>query len=368
MQSEADRHLVLAGEPPVRDHGVWATVTAEVGTLHDDHLTRETIERLGAEAVLAVPFVRVIGKRGGRRLVVGMVRLTVAADDSAAVTLLLHNSWSETGGWHQDVVSADQVDDELLASLARPEHVLTGDPRARAVAAAKALAEASRNEVLRLREVRYELERQVADLLAQRRSFALRPVLAQVIELSIALGRARDVACEAHRDGLWIWLWDPETYHHNRKTDNGAPDPKPWGGTYRAALAHCSAMDAQLAEEVERLTSLLNSMSTFAVAQDGEAQQRFNMIAAAAAAGLGLPALILSLYGADAFLPLTNLDHAWRALLPIAVTTLCAVTVVLRRMPGRARPRHYLFAVLLVLSLSAVLLVAGALAPGPTAP
>ncbi|WP_447006847.1 hypothetical protein ACRAKI_10425 [Saccharothrix isguenensis] len=72
--------------------------------------------------------------------------------------------------------------------------------------------------------------------------------------------------------------------------------PKPRAETHRAALRHCEAMDVELAEEVARLQSLLSSMSTFAVAQDGVARQRSTM-AAAAAAGLGLPALVLSLWG-----------------------------------------------------------------------
>src|SRR5438094_7258762 len=88
----------------------------------------------------------------------------------------------------------------------------------------------------------------------------------------------------------------------------------------RAAVRQCEVMDTQLDEEASRLHALLTSMSTFAVAQDGEGQQRFNLVAAVAAAGLGLPALILTLYGAQTYLPLDSVDHVWRALLPIAAT------------------------------------------------
>ncbi len=62
-------------------------------------------------------------------------------------------------------------------------------------------------------------------------------------------------------------------------------------------------MSTEPAEEVDRLQALLMGMSTLAVAQDGEARQRFDTLAATAAAGLGVPALILSPYGADEFLP-----------------------------------------------------------------
>lgn len=97
------------------------------------------------------------------------------------------------------------------------------------------------------------MERQVADLLAQRRNTALRMVMAQLVELSLAVSRARDQAREALREGRFNTV----------------------------TLRHCEAMDAELGDEVTRLQSLLSSVSTFAVAQEGEAQQRFNTLAAA---------------------------------------------------------------------------------------
>lgn len=198
---------------------------------------------------------------------------------------------------------------------------------------AKAVAEGSRNTVAGLRDLRYEMERQVADLLAQRRNAALRMVMAQLVELALAFSRARDHARETLREGRFNAL----------------------------TMRHCEAMDVELGDEVTRLQSLLSSVSTFAVAQEGEAQQRFNMLAAAAAAGLGLPALILSLYGADDYLPFTW-DKAWRALLPIAVALSVAAGVILHRMPG-SRVRHYLMAAALVMSLLVMLGFAGFLAP-----
>jgi len=169
--------------------------------------------------------------------------------------------------------------------------------------------------------------------LAQRRNTALRMVMAQLVELSIAFSRARDQARETLRE---VEL--------------------------PGVVRHCEAMDAELGEEVTRLQSLLSSVSTFAVAQEGEAQQRFNMLAAAAAAGLGLPALILSLYGADAYLPFTW-DKAWRALAPIAGALALAAVIILRRMPGSTTVKHYLAALGLITGLVGVLLVAGFLAP-----
>jgi hypothetical protein len=365
MDPQEGRYLLLAGEPPKPDHGMWATVSVEMASGLNDGSERQAFERLGAGAFLAAPFVRILGERGKRRLVVGQVRVAVAADEKAAVTVVLQAAWSESGGWHQVPNSFDHADETVTASLMGPAHYVTGDLRHMAVIAANAIAEGSRNEVLKLRGLRYELERQAADLLAHRKSIALRPLLAGVIELSTAIGRARDQAREAVREGLWIWLWDSDTYERNRTENNRAADAPAWGSTHRTAVRHCEAIDVYLAEESSRLHDLLNSMSTFAVAQDGETQQKFNLIAAVAAAGLGLPALILSLYGADSFLPLDSFDRAWRALLPIAVATLIAIAVVLRRMPGRSRPRHYILAAGLVATLVVILLFAGVLAPAP---
>ncbi|GLZ39578.1 hypothetical protein Acsp05_32020 [Actinokineospora sp. NBRC 105648] len=88
-------------------------------------------------------------------------------------------------------------------------------------------------------------------------------------------------------------------------------------------------MQAQLGEEVAHLSRLLTSMSTISVAQEAEALQRFNLFATAAAAGIGLPALILAFYSAQPYLPLNSFDRTWRALTPIVITTLLAVALVL---------------------------------------
>ncbi|WP_197288267.1 hypothetical protein [Nocardia sp. NRRL S-836] len=279
------------------------------------------VDHVEGDALMA-PFVRLIGAPGERRIVVGAAHV-----QPDRIALVVQGAWYETGGWHQETWRPE----DLAPALCHPAHPVTDG----ATTIAKAVAEGSRNTVAELRDLRYEVERQVADLLAQRRSAALRSVLAQLVELSMAFSRARDHAREAVRE-------------HRGSA---------------AALRHCQAVDAELGEEVTRLQSLLGSVSTFAVAQEGEVQQRFNTLAAGAAAGLGLPALVLSLYGADDYLPFTW-DRAWRALAPIAVALALAGVVIVRRMPGRATAGQYLAAFGLIAGLLAMLLVAGLLAPG----
>jgi hypothetical protein len=297
---------VLAGDPAGEDLGAQVTVSVGSESLDGD----------------AVPFVRVT-KEKVRRILVGHART-----DGERLDVAIRAVWGENGGWHREMWHGGDVS----GLLTHPAHAIPGDST-KAGVIAKAVAEGSRNTVAELRGLRYEMERQVADLLAQRRNTALRMVMAQLVELSIAFSRARDQARDTLRE---VRL--------------------------PGVVRHCEAMDAELGEEITRLQSLLSSVSTFAVAQEGEAQQRFNMFAAAAAAGLGLPALILSLYGADAYLPFTW-DKAWRALAPIAGALTLAAVIILRRMPGPTTVRHHLAALGLIAGLVGVLLVAGFLAP-----
>ncbi|WP_216210043.1 hypothetical protein [Amycolatopsis aidingensis] len=343
----------------------WITVGSEYADGLNDGSERAAFARSGADVFLAAPFVRFLGERGQRRLVVGQARVAVTAGAKAELTVAVRACWHEDRGWRQQEPPAELFGPDLVADLPLAGPPDRTDARAAAVTLAKAVAESSRNEVRRLRGLRYEFEQRLAGLLANRRRDTLRPLLAQIVEISVAAGRARDQAQEAVRDGLWIWLWDEDAYRGTRPDRETPPAGGPaWLGTHQASIRHCAALDEQLAEEVARLHSMLSSMSTFAVAQDSEAQDRFNLLAAAAAAGLGVPALILSLYGADSFLPLDTFDRAWRALVPIGLTVLAAAVVALRWLPGMSRARHYTTAVVLVLALVSVLLFAGALAPG----
>ncbi|GLY51685.1 hypothetical protein Lesp01_53410 [Lentzea sp. NBRC 102530] len=293
---------ILAGDPANADLGV--EVTLSEGLLRGP----------------AVPFLRLTRSR---KILVGEART-----DGANVEIVVRAAWSDDHGWGQSTWTAQDLD----GTLAEPAHRV--EERERALTIAKALAEGSRNTVAELRGLRYEMERQVADLLAQRGNTALRLVMAQLVELSMAVSRARDLAQEAIREGRFTTV----------------------------TMRHCEAMNTELGDEVTRLQALLSSVSTFAVAQEGEAQQRFNTLAAAAAAGLGLPALILSLYGADDHLPFTA-DKAWRALTPIAGALTIAAAIILTRMPGRTTAKHVLAALGLITGLVGVLLVAGFLAP-----
>ncbi len=362
MESRHGRQWVLAGEPRGEGHGIEARILHAGARSAGDSPGRDGPSDSGAS--LTAPLLRVVGPRGRRRVVVGRIRVRTEQGDAPLVVLAVQAVWSENGGWRQERPAAGTPDDELAASLAEPAHGIAGDARSRAVTMAKAFAESSRNEVLRLRELRYELEQRMADHLAGRADGQLRPLLAAAVELSTAVGRARDQSLEAVRAGLGVWTWDRAAYLRLRDEAAPEPDEKPaWMPRLRAGVRHCEAMERELAEEADRLQALLGGMSSFAVAQGAEAQERFTLAVGAGAAVIGLPALVLALYGANPYLPLDSLDRAWRLLLPIGATALVAVLAVLAWMPGTTRPRHYLVAVGAVVALVSVLLLAGALVP-----
>ncbi|MCX2947724.1 hypothetical protein [Lentzea sp. NEAU-D7] len=309
---------VLAGDPEDPNYGAEVTLTVETGG--------------GRWDGRGAPFVRLVGTEGDRKILIGQARV-----EDTRLSVIISAVWSEEGRWHEVPWQNDYLGD----TLKHPRHRVPADEHAAEVVA-KAIAEGSRSVVGQLRDLRYAMERQVAELLAPRSggqprsATALRMVMVQLVELSTAFSRARDRALECLRE----YTWQPND----------------------RAKRHVEAMDVELSDEVTRLQSLLGSVSTFAVAQEGEAQQRFNMLAAVAAAGLGLPALILSLYGADDYLPFTW-DTAWRGLVPIAIALSVAAAVILRRMPVQATAKHYKAAFGLIAGLIGILLLAGLVAP-----
>ncbi|WP_299956330.1 hypothetical protein [uncultured Modestobacter sp.] len=255
------------------------------------------------------------------------------------------------------------------------------DPEAQATAVAKTLAERSRQAVAELRTLRYELERVLSGELRQASTRTLERLLADLLELSNAASRARDQARECAREGLWTWRSDDAAYHAQRRRQDRTLPPRPgtdgqvrrdWLHTLDAAVRHCQAIDAQLADEAAALRGLLSATSTMSVTRDARSSESFNLVASVGGIMLGLPALVLTLYGASSVLPL---DSNYVALVPLAVAGLAAA-VIAAFLPGRERSgklRRFSFALLAVVVTLLLLAGAGSLvrpaSPGePAAP
>lgn len=380
-------------------HGPAVVAPTDAGRLDSPN----RVDVPAGAAFRVAPLLHVAAVAGGRLVLVGHTRVIVIGDTVPRFTTVVTAAWvtgaredphrprsSRRGPLTADLESfedwqpvdvhpgIEQAVDDLLGKV---RHASTGDPEARATAIAKALAEQSRNAVEELRAMRYGLERLLADELRQAATRTLERLLADLLELSNAASRARDQAREAAREGLWTWRTDDAAYHAQRSSQDarlahpGMGDgDRPWLRTLDAAVRHCQAIDRQLGEETSALRGLLNATATISVTRDARASETFNLVASVGGVMLGLPALVLTLYGASAVLPLSS---NYLALAPLAVAGLLAAGIA-AYLPGRERSgkaRRFGGALLAVLLTLLLLAGAGALVesgrgpvPAPTGP
>jgi len=312
---------------------------------------------------------------GGRLVAVGQVQLEQSPGRAPRITVVVRALWTATedgdvlSSW-RPVTEHDGlagVVDRLLAGLpsSRPD-----DPEASVTVLAKHLAERSRNTVAGLRGARHGLERLLAEEIRAGSNRELEETLADILELSIAASRARDEAREALREGLWTWRSDDDAYHAQRRllepnlptrAADGEGSARSWFRTLDAGVRQCRQMEGQLGDETAVLHSLLNAASTIAVTRDARAQETFNLVAAVGGLLIGVPALVLTLYGATSVLPLQWSNYY--VLAPLAVGGLAA-SVIAAFLPGRNRAgkmRRFLATLLALLLTLLLLLVAGGL-------
>ncbi|MDO9395356.1 MAG: hypothetical protein Q7T71_02280 [Herbiconiux sp.] len=235
-------------------------------------------------------------------------------------------------------------------------------------AAAKALAEASRETVARLREVRYDLEAQLAVTSGGGGAGSQHTsVVSALLQLNIVCGRSRDLVREIEREGLWLHVTDSEAYHASRRLQDprllieiepATATLRSWMRQHDAAMRQCAALQTQLEEETASLRSLLASAASISNSKEADAQSRFNVIAAIASIGLGLPALVLTLYGATVLLPM---DGARLVLfLPVVAALLIAAVIAIWQGVAMKHGRIWVVAAVGILVFVGVLLwVAG---------
>jgi hypothetical protein len=319
----------------------------------------------------AAPLLRVSDDASeGKSIIVGVACVVANAADDIRLEIFVDGRWTldSAGVWIEDHDALDETWLSALA-LAEPRHGWSESTDRRTTLLAKGIAEGSRNAVKQLRSLRYELEEQLATVL--RDSRAQPPVLASVIELNRACGRALDAAREARREELWLWIDHDRAYQwHRRVLDTTllpmtAPwtDAPDWYSTHDAGVRQVIRMEEELVAEVTTLYGLLDGASTISVAREAAAQETFNLLAAVAAIGLGLPALVLTLYGADAYLPLRK-PSQFSLLIPVFGASMLAVVVAAAVGRQRARPiSPVVLALGLIVFVALTLIVAGLIAP-----
>ena len=315
-------------------------------------------------AFRVAPLLHVARLADGHLIVVGQTRVTVASSGAPQLTVHVTAGWA-TGelavrlgrepvegrrrqpfdrldNW-QPIDPCTEQETAVRTALHLARWPDDGDAEERATALAKDLAERSREAVADLRTLRYELQGLLSGELRRASTRTLERLLADLLELSNAASRAQDEARECAREGLWTWRTDDAAYHAQRVAQDptlalraGVTEPvqRRWLPRLDAAVRQCQAMDVQLGDESAALRGLLNATSTMSVTRDARSSETFNLLASVGGIMLGLPALVLTLYGASSVLPLSTSNFV--VLIPLAVAGLAAA-IIAAFLPGRER-------------------------------
>jgi hypothetical protein len=331
-----------------------------------------------------VPLLRVSGKKGTRVVLVGHSCLSIHDVEHVAVESFITNAWvegAEPGEFVRVEVSEASTHEQVEAATAEFERELPAWPDAASLEDrqmqvakhAKALAELSRNAVASVREIRYDLEHRLAHFSSKGHSTTSNtPIVASLLELNIICGRAADEAREAVREGLWLHLSDSEAYHSYRRLQDpsiineaaiATPTTRSWMRLHDAAVRQCLEMRKQLDAESGSARDLMAAAASVSNSREADSQAAFNTLAAVASLGLGIPALVLALYGADRLLPL-NTEPRQLAFIPVAAGLLFAAVIAIWRAPKGKSSRIWIFgAIVIIMILLSLLVVAGLLAP-----
>ena len=341
----------------------------------------------GASVIRLVPLVRSFSVNGQQHLATGSVRVVASGPVSVAFEVFLQGIWARQE--HTSLfapIAADTDEDAerwaaastaLTLELAHPLEVPTGEDETSleylAADLAKGLAERSRNAAADLREIRYALELELAETSTRTTAHGSQAsVVSALLQLGIICGRAADSTREAVREGLWVHLTDSPAYHAHRVLLNPAivthlaPATvltRPWMRLHDAAIRQCTELGSQLTAESVAVHALLSAAASVSSSREADAQTSFNTLDAVASLGLGIPALVLALYGADRLLPLDTLPRQL-AFLPVAAGLVFATVLAMRRSPrGEHRRVWIVGAAATLTALLGLLVIAGVIAP-----
>ncbi|MUK01313.1 hypothetical protein GM708_04840 [Vibrio cholerae] len=297
-----------------------------------------------------------------------------------AFETFLAASWAEVFPDHFELMEPglDELNDVTLDNLPLLRSLPTWSTEASvdldwiAASFAKQICERSRDSIPQLREIRYGLENRLAvHSASDSGSDEHTSIVASLLQLNIILGRTADQAREAVREGLWVYVSDDEAYHSYRRLRDpsiisefspATAALRTWMRLHDAAVRQCEELRKQADAEAGSIRALLASASSISNAWEAEAQSRFNVLIAVISVGLGVPALVLALYGAELLLPL-NTAPRQLAFLPVAAGLMVAALIAILKAPrGRHRSIWRLGAGVIVIVL-VLLVVAGIFAP-----
>lgn len=379
---------VLCGPEGVRSSGsgLGVAVNVEVVPPHASQTERASRAALPSGAAFrSAPLLAILDTGHGRLAAIGHCQVVVAPHRAPNIRVIVQALWASSRHADsrrqrrkdRDAAAPDAADRDwrmvpefdglealLIAWLRNNPHAIPQDKEGRATTIAKAIAELSRNEVRTVRLLRYDIERVIGANLRRVRTRDLESVLADVVELAVLASRARDEAAAAWREGLYSWRTHPAAYHAQRRLQDSALPRRPgarrarrepWFATLDAAVRQCRAMDHALGEETALLHHLLDAAAGVSVARDAQAQETFTLVATVGGVLIGIPALVIALYGATAVLPIReNLV----VFLPMVAVGLVA-GLLAAFLPGKERVgKAVRFAVTLLATVATIVLLA----------
>ncbi|RAN78729.1 hypothetical protein B5P43_16120 [Bacillus sp. SRB_336] len=245
------------------------------------------------------------------------------------------------------------------------------DHHHRAAQIAKSIAETSRNAVADLREIRYEIEMQlVASSSSKSSAIDHTSVVESLLQLNIVCSRASDQARECIREGLWVHVTDSEAYHAYRRlqepaiinpTPPAGADTRTWMRLHDAGMRQCVELRRQLEAESSSIRDLLSSAASISSSREADSQSRFNLLVAVISFALGVPALVLAVYGADLIMPLTT-DQRTLAFIPILFGLVIAALLTFFKAPGGEHRLIWRIGAAGIVAVIILLIVAGLIA------
>ncbi|MCU1445268.1 hypothetical protein [Cryobacterium sp.] len=337
--------------------------------------------------VRVVPLLRAFDVAGIEYVAAGNLRVVVSGPQKVAFEVFLHGLWAKPeASWCFAPLRSAEADDadslsaattalaaQLGRNLGAPAAGDDTDLEFLAARLAKDLADVSRNAVADLRETRYSLELELAETSTRSTAQGSQAsVVSALLQLGIILGRVADSNRETVREGLWVHLTDRAAYHSHRVLQDPAIitvfEPataltRSGMRLHDAAIRQCMELGRQVDAESVAVHALLSAAASVSSSCEADAQSSFNTLAAVASLGLGIPALVLALYGADRLLPLDTLPRQL-AFLPVAAGLVFATVLAMRRSPrGEHRRVWIVGAAATLTALLGLLVVAGIIAP-----
>jgi hypothetical protein len=338
----------------------------------------------GRNGVRAAPLFVVSPDSQGRRVIaVGNMQILVEADSGeVALKAGIAALWLEGAHAHRftavdpDDVGSFPLANSALAGVLQKFTVPGGsadafDQHHRAAQIAKDIAEASRNAVADLREVRYQVETQlVASSSSKPSAVGHTSVVESLLQRNIVCSRASDQARECLREGLWVHVTDPEAYHAYRRLQEPAiinpaapatAGTRTWMRLHDAGMRQCQELRRQLEAESSSIRDLLTSAASISSSREADSQSRFNLLVAVISFALGVPALVLAVYGADLIMPLTTGQRTW-AYVPVLSGLVIAALLTYFRAPKGEHRLTWRMGAAGILAVIVLLIVAGLIA------